>query len=1384
MDAAARPVVERVALKLSNADGAQIGMATLISPSIALTSAHLVDNHQSYLVEPAVALEPTTPVIEATVIARDSEFAVLELYVLIEIDLPSTLLATAEPGIADPWHCFYISAFREPVRLFGPVVGVERVNDQRFLKLFVTSSDNPPPPGSGGAPVTVFDQIVGVMAEAEGQEVYAIPLTEIMRSPQWKLVEKARQSPNAAATAPEPPLPQIRVTRDGGQLREGPRFTSRIVTGLPVNSVVERLEESADKRWLRVRTEQDGATIEGWVVANLLEPGGDPVTTAAGVSAAPFDRIAFVKRLTNSAASALAHATGMRVAQRHNKLHMEHLVAGLFQKEDGPARTEFRRVGIDQDQLAKVVKEVVGTALPGDYTPLLITDELSPLSEHVERALSAAAALADESGSKSIRSRDLLRGAFSVADCTLIQALIDRGVDPEKFRLEPDPDQKPDQQLAPRRPTQAGIKSDDPDGQDLLDIKNEVEALCTVLASKEVKPPISLGLFGDWGSGKSFFMKKMEARFNKLQEIARQEDSAYCANIVQLWFNAWHYMDTNLWASLATEIFDELAQELARQDAIAAGRDPDYERAQLVAQKASANEEVAKADQEKREADAKVRASQQQLASVRSGETEVAMDPQAVLRAGYRFAVQQPEVRQTIEAAEDKLNAQVAEAARTLNLKPADSAKAQLLELQGLWGYLRAIVLAVRNTNKTRLILMLIAFAVTTAAVLWLLPYVVAQNWIQPTWARISSAALVLLATISPFLPAARRAIQIVAGAIKANQEAIEKARLETEKNLQSRHQQLQQDADEAQRKLEAATANAKQLAEQLDNLRSDRKMSNFIRQRQQSSDYTKYLGVIARARNDFEQLSTLLAKEQERSAAMRKRRREQSAAANVGQQKDTEETEDIGGLLPPIDRIILYIDDLDRCPEDKVVDVLQAVHLLLAFPLFVVVVGVDPRWLLHSLRQHSKAFREQMENDASSEEERTHWRSTPLNYLEKIFQIPFTLRPMGESGFGKMIETLTRPPEEQQANEETRQSEKKAPETIQRAAETGVAETPPAETAAQPPATTAVAEGAPAIAADDARESWTTKLRGLLRRAFGNPSREAVKTAADSRAEQQVSAGPVATGTSARVTPEPSPQEVSTAASQTAQTQTAANQDDDAGQAGAETIDPRPDHLLINQWEQEFMKQLHELIPSPRATKRFINIYRLIRASVDLDDKLRLEDFNGKDGPGKYRPVLLLLAILTGYPDQATEILRELLERAHPETWWEFVDSFNSRAEKTLAAGNEGEPPVGQLKTAARKDAVSSKAAAASTTNPKPHRPEDNATLNDKVANLLSDAEAESWKQLLEKLRSLRHLFKPSQSCADFVEWAPKVARYSFQSGRVLLTRGVRDAEQKTGAE
>ena len=109
---------------------------------------------------------------------------------------------------------------------------------------------------------------------------------------------------------------------------------------------------------------------------------------------------------------------------------------------------------------------------------------------------------------------------------------------------------------------------------------------------------------------------------------------------------------------------------------------------------------------------------------------------------------------------------------------------------------------------------------------------------------------------------------------------------------------------------------------------------------------------------------------------------------------------------LRPIDRIVLYIDDLDRCDPEQVVNVLQAVHLLLAMPLFVVVVGVDPRWLLRALRTRYQgilgagAVEETDESLGFAE-------STPQSYLEKIFQVPFVLPDMNSAGFAQLIRSM-----------------------------------------------------------------------------------------------------------------------------------------------------------------------------------------------------------------------------------------------------------------------------------------------------------------------------------------------------------------------------------------
>ena len=140
-----------------------------------------------------------------------------------------------------------------------------------------------------------------------------------------------------------------------------------------------------------------------------------------------------------------------------------------------------------------------------------------------------------------------------------------------------------------------------------------------------------------------------------------------------------------------------------------------------------------------------------------------------------------------------------------------------------------------------------------------------------------------------------------------------------------------------------------------------------FVRARATDGQYARHLGLVASIRRDFTELSAMMAdadenieKESERQSLAYHHRVElliQSADRLLG--GDDVKTLRASADAPTIERastfqiIILYIDDLDRCPPPKVVDVLQAVHLLLTFPLFVVVVAVDVRWVGRSLETH-----------------------------------------------------------------------------------------------------------------------------------------------------------------------------------------------------------------------------------------------------------------------------------------------------------------------------------------------------------------------------------------------------------------------------------------------
>jgi hypothetical protein len=96
-----------------------------------------------------------------------------------------------------------------------------------------------------------------------------------------------------------------------------------------------------------------------------------------------------------------------------------------------------------------------------------------------------------------------------------------------------------------------------PLARDNLGFAPYVSMLATVIADRQTPLPLSVGIFGEWGSGKSFFMGLLR---NQVRALTESGSPAYCRRIDQIGFNAWHYADTNLWASLGDEIFRQLAE--------------------------------------------------------------------------------------------------------------------------------------------------------------------------------------------------------------------------------------------------------------------------------------------------------------------------------------------------------------------------------------------------------------------------------------------------------------------------------------------------------------------------------------------------------------------------------------------------------------------------------------------------------------------------------------------------------------------------------------------------------------------------------------------------------------------------------------------------------
>jgi hypothetical protein len=516
---------------------------------------------------------------------------------------------------------------------------------------------------------------------------------------------------------------------------------------------------------------------------------------------------------------------------------------------------------------------------------------------------------------------------------------------------------------------------------DHLDIEREVANIAYVLTSKRVSPPLSLGLFGDWGSGKSFFMAKLKKYINEIasyyrdQEKAEEKTPEWCSRVVQIEFNAWHFSDANLWASLVSRIYEALHQELS--DAVESDKalrqrlEAEAQRAQGVVRAAEVLLDEVKTRVE--HATQALQQAKQQRQSSENALNDLIGDVAVLLRKDEK-------AREALDRAAKALG--FPEAAKTYTELENLGA-----DLKSFSSRISAVTTSIFRSPWTLVVLALLVIVLPSALSFFLETYLDRLSAVGKRVAEISTFIFGLVAWLKVQMSRGLQFVETIENSLEKAR-AIREQRMAESKEVREAQQKLdsaQSEEQAARQNLENAQTELQRLQSELRELRPERRLYRLIEERGKAATYTQHLGIISLIRADFEKMSAIL---------------------NEMAEEQGNRTEG----PPPIQRIILYIDDLDRCRTERVVEVLEAVHLLLAFPLFIVVVGVDPRWLRHSLAQHYARTLSATDNAATRAAVAETSFSTPQDYLEKIFQIPFALRPVDRSGYQNLVAELLKP--------------------------------------------------------------------------------------------------------------------------------------------------------------------------------------------------------------------------------------------------------------------------------------------------------------------------------------------------------------------------------------
>ncbi|MEO0827150.1 MAG: P-loop NTPase fold protein [Cyanobacteria bacterium J06642_9] len=595
------------------------------------------------------------------------------------------------------------------------------------------------------------------------------------------------------------------------------------------------------------------------------------------------------------------------------------------------------------------------------------------------------------------------------------------------------------------------LRNESAQDEDLLNLKDEVNALADLLLMRDLEPPMTVGILGGWGGGKSYIMHLMQSRMTEIRSRPIHPDteawnldpnherlSPYVGHVYQIKFDAWTFAKSDLWASLMQTIFLELNRQISLEQKLArvlaeqpnnaesrakvlcaAGQywpvlyksgDEDrqwfLERVlspEQLAQFQDINnqEEVDNAlwqqlgetyqaeNQKLKELEAELKrkqaALQQETQAIRS---KIDNDqfyqlinkltgPISILLSNRVSKTVFEQINQEITR---KIKAQLDSDAASETLEPIDTnhLKAMIrlvtadvmerrygqIDFFSFWTWCR------KNVRLLGLVLILMVLAIV-------LPIAVEQTlaWLDVSIDSFSSRLIAFLAPLTPGIVSVQALFKSFHQWFEETKLAVKEYEIQIgaiSQQLEKRREEIfQNQLDEVEAISELETE-IKVLEDKIDTQRQRipenvyESLEAFVSDRLQAGSYEKHLGLMQQVKGDLADLSQRLLPPPAASQAFRSK---------------VEQLQKIFPRGPA--RIIVYIDDLDRCPPDRVVAVLEAVQLLVKTPLFIAVLAIDERYITRALEQFYKGILLR------------HGSPSGTDYLEKIIQLPYRVRPI-----------------------------------------------------------------------------------------------------------------------------------------------------------------------------------------------------------------------------------------------------------------------------------------------------------------------------------------------------------------------------------------------------